>query len=52
MFAFLTSFNFWLGVTVGVVVGGVGCAISAKTLGFFNKQVKSVETAVKAKTGI
>ena len=28
---------------IGVVVGGVACAISAKVFGFFNKQVASVE---------
>ena len=31
---------------VGVLVGGVACAVSAKTLGWFNKQVKAIETKV------
>lgn len=31
---------------IGFVAGGVTCAISAKTLGWFNKQVKSVETRI------
>jgi hypothetical protein len=31
---------------LGCAVGGVACAISAKAFGFFNKQVKSVETKV------
>ena len=35
-------------LAIGVVIGGVGCAVSAKTLGWFNKQVKSVETAAVA----
>jgi hypothetical protein len=31
---------------IGVLVGGVACAVSAKVFGFFNKQVKSVEAKV------
>jgi hypothetical protein len=31
---------------IGVAVGGVACAVSAKTLGWFNKQVASVEKKV------
>lgn len=31
---------------VGVLAGGIACAISAKTLGWFNKQVASVEKKV------
>jgi hypothetical protein len=33
-------------VFIGFVVGGVACAVSAKTLGWFNKQVGSIETKV------
>jgi len=32
---------------LGVLVGGGACALSAKTLGWFNKQVKSAEVLVK-----
>lgn len=32
-----------LAFAIGVLVGGAACAISAKTLGWFNKQVASVE---------
>jgi hypothetical protein len=35
-----------LSFLIGVAVGGVACAISAKAFGFFNKQVKSVEAKV------
>lgn len=31
---------------LGVLAGGVVCALSAKFLGWFNKQVKSVEAKV------
>lgn len=31
---------------IGFVAGGAACAYSAKTLGWFNKQVKSIETRV------
>lgn len=31
---------------LGAAVGGVACALSAKTLGWFNKQVASVEKKV------
>ena len=31
---------------IGVLVGGVACAVSAKVFGFFNKQVKSAESKV------
>jgi hypothetical protein len=31
---------------IGIVIGGVACAISAKTFGWFNKQVTSVEKKV------
>lgn len=33
----------------GVLVGGVACALSAKLLGWFNKEVKSIETKIQAK---
>jgi len=33
----------------GIAVGGIACAVSAKTLGWFNKQAKSAETAIAAK---
>ncbi len=29
---------------LGFLAGGVACAVSAKTLGWFNKQTKSIET--------
>jgi hypothetical protein len=35
-----------ISLLIGIVIGGVACAISAKVFGFFNKQVKSVETKV------
>jgi hypothetical protein len=35
-----------LSFIIGVAVGGVACAISAKVFGFFNKQVASVEKKV------
>jgi hypothetical protein len=31
---------------LGILAGGAACAISAKTLGWFNKQVGSVEKKV------
>ncbi len=31
---------------LGILAGGAACAISAKTLGWFNKQVASVEKKV------
>ena len=31
---------------LGVAVGGVACAVSAKTLGWFNKQIASAEKKV------
>jgi hypothetical protein len=31
---------------LGVAAGGIACAVSAKTLGWFNKQVKSIETKI------
>lgn len=31
---------------IGVLVGGAACAFSAKTLGWFNKQVASAETKI------
>lgn len=31
---------------IGFGVGGAACALSAKTLGWFNRQVKSIETRV------
>jgi gas vesicle protein len=35
-----------IGILIGIVIGGAACAISAKTLGWFNKQVGSVEKKV------
>ena len=35
-----------LAFAIGVLVGGIACAVSAKVFGFFNKQVKSVESKV------
>lgn len=32
---------------LGFLAGGVACAVSAKTLGWFNKQVGSIETKIK-----
>lgn len=34
------------GLIAGIAIGGVACALSAKTLGWFNKQVGSIETKV------
>jgi hypothetical protein len=31
---------------LGALAGGVACAISAKTLGWFNKQTQSIEKKV------
>lgn len=31
---------------LGVLTGGAACAFSAKTLGWFNKQAKSIEAKV------
>lgn len=33
-----------LSFLLGIAVGGTACALSAKYLGFFQKQVKSVES--------
>jgi hypothetical protein len=38
--------DFLLGLIVGLVVGGIASALSAKYLGFFQKQVTSVEKKV------
>jgi hypothetical protein len=35
-----------LSFLLGILVGGVACAVSAKTLGWFNRQVTSVEKKV------
>lgn len=35
-----------LSFLIGCAVGGIACAVSAKTLGWFNKQVASVEKKV------
>lgn len=37
------TFNF-ISFLFGALAGGAACAVSAKTLGWFNKQVKSIET--------
>lgn len=42
-------FTFTTGLILGILVGGVACAISAKTLGWFNKQTQSIVTDVKSK---
>lgn len=34
---------FLIGLAIGLVVGGVACAVSAKVFGWFNKQVQSAE---------
>ena len=31
---------------LGILAGGAACALSAKTLGWFNKQISSVEKKV------
>jgi hypothetical protein len=31
---------------IGALVGGAACAVSAKVFGFFNKQVKAIETKI------
>jgi hypothetical protein len=35
-----------LSFLLGCLTGGVACAISAKTLGWFNRQVSSVEKKI------
>lgn len=34
------------GLIIGALVSGIVCVVSAKYLGWFNKQVKSIENAV------
>ena len=35
-----------LAFAIGVLVGGVACAVSAKVFGWFQKETKSVESKV------
>lgn len=35
------------GLIFGALASGIACVISSKYLGFFNKQVNSIETKVK-----
>lgn len=38
--------TFTTGLIVGILVGGSAAATSARVFGWFNKQVKSVETKI------
>lgn len=36
-------------IGLGILIGGIACALSAKLLGWFNKQVASVEASIDKK---
>ena len=42
-------FTFTTGFILGLIVGGVVTATSAKVFGWFNKQIKSVEMKIPPK---
>lgn len=39
-------FTFATGIVLGALVSGAACVLSSKYLGWFNKQIGSIETKV------